>query len=140
MGSAAIFIIGACNTFAAAELFPVSGRNTRALAIAQLQYFFVGFGFFYGWAALYSWLARTARLVDEERGAWSFWLMFVGFNLAFFPSSLRASDLPPLPTDALRLLTGNASFEACAGAYTFAAGFLLSVSNIVRALRTAGRL
>lgn len=124
--------MGVCNTFAA-ELFPVgSVRNSRLLAMAQLQYFFVGYGLFCGWAALYYGLGKGGRVVNEQRGAWSFWLMFIGFNLAFFPSALR-SGLPPLPSDVLRLFAGKASFEACAGAYLFAAGFLLSAWNVVRA-------
>lgn len=132
MGSAALFVMGACNAFAA-ELFAVgSVRNGRQLAVAQLQYFFVGYGLFCGWAALYYCLGRTGSVVDEQRGMWSFWLMFIGFNLAFFPSSLRGG-LPPLPSEALRVFTGKVSFEACAGAYIFAGGFLLSVWNVARA-------
>jgi heme/copper-type cytochrome/quinol oxidase subunit 1 len=133
MGSLALFVMGACNTFAAGELFPAYARNTRLLAIAQLQYFFVGYALFGGWAALYYGLAKTGRLANDARGTWSFWLMFAGFNVAFFPSSLR-SGLPPLPSDVLRLFAGQASWEACAGAYVFAAGFLLGVWTVARAL------
>jgi heme/copper-type cytochrome/quinol oxidase subunit 1 len=100
--------------------------------MAQLQYFFVGYGLFCGWAALYYALGKAGRVVNEQRGTWSFWLMFIGFNFAFFPSALR-SGLPPLPSDVLRLFTGRGSFGAGIGAYLFAAGLLLSMWNVARA-------
>ena len=27
----------------------------------------------------------TGRMLDERLGRWNFWLMFVGFNIGFFP-------------------------------------------------------
>ncbi len=34
----------------------------------------------------YYWLPKmTGRLMDERLGTWSFWVMFIGLNLTFFP-------------------------------------------------------
>ena len=27
----------------------------------------------------------TGRMLDERLGRWNFWMMFIGFNLGFFP-------------------------------------------------------
>ena len=40
-------------------------------------------------AALYYWLPKmTGRMLSERLGKWSFWTMFVGFNVSFFPMHL----------------------------------------------------
>ena len=36
--------------------------------------------------AIYFWFPKmTGRLIDERLGRWNFWIMFIGFNLAFLP-------------------------------------------------------
>ena len=72
--------------------------------VAHMHYVLFGtaaFGFF---AGLYFWYPKfTGRLLDERLGKLSFWLMFVGFNLTFWPQHLlglrgmprRVSDYAP---------------------------------------------
>ena len=56
--------------------------------------------------ATYYWFPKiTGRLLDERLGKWHFWLMFVGFNLTFFPMHIlglmgmprRVYTYPDLP-------------------------------------------
>ena len=57
--------------------------------VAHLHYVLVGSAVFPIFAALYHWGPKmTGRLLNERWGKVSFWLMFVGFNLAFFPQHL----------------------------------------------------
>jgi cytochrome c oxidase subunit I+III len=45
--------------------------------------------------ALYHWGPKMiGRLLDERVGKWSFWLMFVGFNVAFFPQHILGRPCP----------------------------------------------
>jgi cytochrome c oxidase subunit I len=54
--------------------------------VAHLHYVLIGANVFPVFAAFYYWLPKmTGRLMNERVGYWSFWLMFVGFNVAFFP-------------------------------------------------------
>ncbi|CAN5165200.1 hypothetical protein BH18ACT4_BH18ACT4_00620 [soil metagenome] len=54
--------------------------------VAHFHYVLNGAVVFPIFGALYFWLPKmTGRMLDERLGRLSFWVMFVGFNLAFFP-------------------------------------------------------
>jgi heme/copper-type cytochrome/quinol oxidase subunit 1 len=78
----------------------------------------------------------TGRLLSERLGRWNFWLMFIGFNLAFFPMHIAgllgmprriATYAPGMGWDTLNLLS-------TVGAYLFAVGIVLGVINVLRSL------
>ncbi len=57
--------------------------------VAHFHYVLIGGVVFPLFAGLYYWLPKvTGRLLDERLGRWNFWLMFVFFNVAFFPMHL----------------------------------------------------
>jgi heme/copper-type cytochrome/quinol oxidase subunit 1 len=40
-------------------------------------------------AAFYYWLPKmTGRMLNERLGRWSFWLIFLGFNVTSFPMQM----------------------------------------------------
>ena len=54
--------------------------------VAHFHYVLVGGMVFPLFAAFYYWApAFSRRALSERLGRWTFWLMFVGFNVAFFP-------------------------------------------------------
>ncbi len=54
--------------------------------VAHFHYVLIGGVTFPIFAALYYWLPKfTGRLLNERIGRWHFWLMFIGFNITFFP-------------------------------------------------------
>lgn len=54
--------------------------------VAHFHYVLIGGVTFPIFAALYYWLPKfTGRMFSETLGKWHFWLVFIGFNLAFFP-------------------------------------------------------
>jgi len=54
--------------------------------VAHFHYVLIGGVTFPIFAAFYYWFPKFGgRLLDERLGKWNFWLMFIGFNLAFFP-------------------------------------------------------
>ncbi len=60
--------------------------------VAHLHYVLVGANVFPVFAAFYYWLPKmTGRCLDEALGRVSFWLMFVGFNLTFFPMHIAGA-------------------------------------------------
>src|SRR5579862_8399069 len=54
--------------------------------VAHIHYVLIGANVFPVFAAFYYWLPKmTGRMLNESLGKWSFWVMFIGFNLGFFP-------------------------------------------------------
>jgi len=57
--------------------------------VAHLHYVLIGGAVFPLLGAVYYWYPKfTGRLMSEALGRWNFWLLFIGFNLAFFPMHL----------------------------------------------------
>jgi cytochrome c oxidase subunit 1 len=96
------------------------------------------FGAFYYWFPKF-----TGRLMGEKLGQWSFWLMFVGFNVAFFPMHLLGLHGMPRRVWTYQAGMGwdGLNLTATIGAYTLALGILLSLINAIRSAKagvTAG--
>jgi cytochrome c oxidase subunit I+III len=100
--------------------------------VAHLHYVLVGGAAFPMFAGLYHWGPKMlGRRLDERWGKISFWLMFVGFNLAFFPMHImglmgqprRVYTYPPgLGWDLPNLLS-------TVGVFVFAVGILITFAN-----------
>jgi heme/copper-type cytochrome/quinol oxidase subunit 1 len=83
----------------------------------------------------------SGRLLDERAGAWSFWIMFVGFNLGFLP--MHVAGLLGMPRRIFTYPEGMGwdwvNLLTSIGSFLFAAGVLVSLGNVVASLRR-GRL
>ncbi len=54
--------------------------------VGHFHYVLIGGVVFPLFAGLYYWLPKiTGRRLDERLGRWNFWVMFVFFNVTFFP-------------------------------------------------------
>ena len=106
--------------------------------VAHFHYVLNGAVVFPIFGALYFWLPKmTGRMLDERLGRISFWVMFVGFNLAFFPMHILGFLGMPrrvytfsegLGWDALNVVVTFGSF-------LFGLGTLLTLVNFVRSRR-----
>lgn len=57
--------------------------------VAHLHYVLIGGVVFPIFATIYYWMPKiTGKLLDETLGRWNFWLMFIGFHVAFFPQHI----------------------------------------------------
>lgn len=93
-------------------------------------------------AAFYYWLPKiTGRILDERLGKVSFWLMFIGFNAAFFP--MHITGILGMPrrqyTYPAGLGWGDWNLASTIGAFLLAFGILLSIINFFVSQRR-GRL
>jgi heme/copper-type cytochrome/quinol oxidase subunit 3 len=77
-------------------------------------------------------------MLSEKLGRWSFWLMFVGFNLTFFPMHIMGFLGMPrrVYTYPAGLGLEGHNLVATVGAFIFAAGFLVFVVSFLRSLRS----
>lgn len=108
--------------------------------VAHLHYVLVGGMVFPLFAAFYYWAPAFSRLALSERlGKWIFWLMFAGFNVAFFPMHL--AGLMGMPR---RVYTYPAVMQwdvlnmiSTIGAFLLAAGIAMFLVDIIRSLRPA---
>jgi cytochrome c oxidase subunit I+III len=109
--------------------------------IAHFHYVIIGATLFPAFAAIYHWFPKaTGRFLSEGLGTASFWTMFVGFNVAFFP--MHYSGLMGMPRRVYTYppdLGWNASnLTSTIGAFILGAGVLITVINIFLSL-AAGR-
>ncbi|NML13944.1 cytochrome c oxidase subunit I [Azohydromonas caseinilytica] len=110
--------------------------------VAHLHYVLLGGAVFPLLGAVhYWWPLITGRMASERLGRWSFWLLFIGFNVTFFPMHLLGLEGMPRRVytypadrgwDGLNLL-------ATLGAYLLAAGLLVMLFNLWRSYRHGER-
>jgi cytochrome c oxidase subunit I+III len=106
--------------------------------VAHLHYVLIGGAVFPLFGAFYYWFPKImGRMMSEVLGRWSFWLMFVGFNVAFFP--MHVLGLHGMPRRMWTYQAGmgwdGLNLTATIGAYTLALGILVSLINAVRSAK-----
>src|SRR6185437_15048863 len=81
-----LFVIGGVSGFMTASV-PLDMQLTHTyFVVAHLHYVLIGINVFPVIGGIYFWFPKiTGRLMNEKLGKWSFWIMFVGFNVGFFP-------------------------------------------------------
>jgi cytochrome c oxidase subunit I len=89
LGFIAVFTMGGLSGIFLAA-FPVDWQVTDSYyVVAHLHYVLFGGSIFGIFAGLHYWWPKMfGRLLDERLGKWTFWLMFIGFNVTFFPQHM----------------------------------------------------
>ncbi|WP_099867643.1 cytochrome c oxidase subunit I [Pararhizobium haloflavum] len=134
-GALAIFIIGGLTgVMVALAPFDWQAHDTYFI-VAHLHYVLIGGVMFPIIAGIYYFFPMIAfRKLSDRLGKIAFWLMFVGFNVAFFPMHL--SGLRGMPRriftypDELGLNLLN--LVSTVGAFIFAAGVLVIAYDMLR--------
>lgn len=142
LGFLVLFTIGGLSGVMTAVI-PFDWQVTDTyFVVAHLHYVLVGANVFPVFAGLYYWFPKmTGRLLDERLGRWNFWLMFVGFNLGFFP--MHVAGLLGMPR---RVYTyeGGIGWSAVnlietIGVTILALGILVFFVNLIRSRRHGER-
>jgi cytochrome c oxidase subunit I len=89
LGFISLFLIGGLTGLYLA-LFPLDWQiHNTYFVVAHFHYTLVGGAMFAIFAGLFYWWPKMfGRKLDEKLGKWSFWTIFVGFNLTFMPLHL----------------------------------------------------
>jgi cytochrome c oxidase subunit I len=137
-GFIVLFVLGGVSGVATAAV-PFDRQLTDTyFVVAHLHYVLVGINLFPVIAGFYFWLPKmTGRMLSERLGRWNFWIMFLGFNLGFFP--MHIAGLLGMPR---RIYTYPAAagwttvnLVTTVGSYVFAVGIVLFLVNLVWSLR-----
>jgi cytochrome c oxidase subunit 1/cytochrome c oxidase subunit I+III len=102
--------------------------------VAHFHYVLNGAVVFPIFGALYFWLPKmTGRLLNERLGKVSFWVMFIGFNLSFFPMHILGFLGMPrrIYTYPAGLGWGGINALVSVGGAVFGLGTALTLLNIV---------
>jgi cytochrome c oxidase subunit I len=142
LGFVAVFTMGGLSGIFLAA-FPVDWQVTDTyFVVAHMHYVLFGGAVFGTFAALFYWWPKIfGKLLDEGLGKAQFWLVFVGFNLTFFPQHLLG--LMGMPrrnfTYHQHGLWEAYNLMSTIGSGIMALGLLLFVVNVVKTARTGRR-
>src|SRR5437764_1389329 len=137
VGLVGLFTIGGLSGIMHASP-PVDLQQTDSyFVVAHLHYVLIGgslFGLFAG--AYYWWPKITGRLLDERLGKLQFWVVFAGFNVAFFPQHYLGAIGMPRRIYTYSAAAGWTFWNAVStvGAFGIALGVLLFMVNAWRSL------
>jgi cytochrome c oxidase subunit I len=102
--------------------------------VAHFHYVLIGGALFPLFGAFHHWFPKfTGRMIDERIGKVTFWILFVGFNLTFFPMHIlglkgMTRRIYTYPSE-MGWQSGNAL--ATAGALVILAGGILFITNVL---------
>jgi cytochrome c oxidase subunit 1 len=142
LGFVAVFTIGGLSGIFLAA-FPVDWQVTDTYyVVAHMHYVLFGGSVFGIFAGLFYWWPKLfGRMLHEGLGKLQFWLVFIGFNLTFFPQHLLG--LLGMPRRNFTYhehgLTQAYNLVSSIGSGVTAIGLLLFVVNVVKTARAGPR-
>ena len=135
IGFIIVFVIGGLTGVMLASVPMDLQLHDTYFVVAHFHYVLIGGAVFPLLAGTYYWFPKvTGRMMSERLGKWNFWMLFIGFNVAFFPMHyLGLAGMPRrvytygagLGWDALNLLS-------TIGAVMIAISVLMLIINLVR--------
>ena len=86
LGFFGIFILGGLTGVFLASVSIDSQAHDTFFVVAHLHYVLIGGAVFPLFGAFYLWFPKwTGRMLNQTLGHLNFWLMFIGFNVTFYP-------------------------------------------------------
>jgi cytochrome c oxidase subunit 1 len=141
-GFVGVFVFGAV-TGVFMQIFPIAWQVSDSyFMVAQFHYTVAAAGIFGVLAALHYWYPKfTGRMVNENLAKASFWLIFIGFNLAFLIQN--SLGLEGMPRRIYEYGTGTGwqleNMISTAGSLVLTVGILLAAFNFVRSLSNGAK-
>jgi cytochrome c oxidase subunit I len=142
LGFVVVFVVGGLSGVMFAVI-PFDQQVTDSyFVVAHFHYVLFGGAVFPILAGLHFWLPKiTGRMLSERVGAASFWLVFIGFNVTFFP--MHVTGLLGMPRRVYTYPSGMGwdwlNLLSSVGAVVLTAGLVTVLANIVWSL-AAGAL
>ncbi len=133
LGFIFIFVIGGLTGVMLASVPLDLQVHDTFFVVAHFHYVLIGGALFPLFGAFYYWYPKmTGRLMNETLGKINFWILFIGFNLTFFPMHIlglkgmtrRIYTYPP------EMGWDTANGLATLGAYIIAVGGIVFLMNV----------
>jgi len=138
LGFFAIFVLGGLSGVTLASVpFDLQAHDTYYV-VAHFHYVLLGGAVFPLIGGIYFWFPKfTGRMMEDALGKWNFWLLFVGFNVTFFPMHILGLEGMPrrVYTYPDNMGWNTLNLVASAGALLLVFGGALFVYNVVRSYR-----
>jgi cytochrome c oxidase subunit I+III len=134
-GALAIFVLGGLTgVMVALAPFDWQAHDTY-FVVAHLHYVLVGGMLFPVLAGIYYYFPFvTGKMLSDVLGRWGFWLLFIGFNIAFLPMHL--TGMRGMPRRIFTYPEGLGwdwlNFVSTVGAFVLAAGFAVVAFDVIR--------
>ncbi|MEM5436818.1 cytochrome c oxidase subunit I [Paraburkholderia diazotrophica] len=137
-GFVLLFVIGGVSGVMTAAV-PFDWQLTDTyFVVAHLHYVLLGINVFPVIGGVYFWFPKfTGRMMSERIGKFAFWVMFIGFNVAFFPMHLAGLLGMPrrIYTYAPDMGWSTVNLITSVGSFVLALGILLFLCDLLYSLR-----
>ncbi len=137
IGFIAMFTIGGLDGIHLAVV-PVDWQVTDSYyVVSHIHYVLFGGAIFSLFAGFHYWFPKfSGRLLSETLAKWTFWLMFIGANMVFFP--MHILGLLGMPRRIYTYASGMGwdtwNMLETVGAFILAVGVLVFIVNLIRSL------
>jgi len=135
VGFVAIFVLGGLSGVTLASVpFDLQVHDSYYV-VAHFHYVLLGGAVFPLIGGIYFWFPKiTGRMMDDRMGKWNFWLLFIGFNVTFFPMHILGLDGMPrrVYTYPDNMGWNTLNLIASLGALLLVVGGAMFVYNVVR--------
>jgi cytochrome c oxidase subunit 1 len=135
LGFIVIFVLGGLSGVTLASVpFDLQVHDTYYV-VAHFHYVLLGGAVFPLIGGIYYWFPKmTGRMMNESLGKVSFWLLFAGFNITFFPMHILGFEGMPrrVYTYPAEMGWGGLNLTASLGAVLLAIGGVVFLINVVR--------
>jgi cytochrome c oxidase subunit 1 len=130
-----IFVIGGMTGVMLASIPLNLQAHDTFFVVAHFHYVLIGGALFPLFGGFHHWFPKfTGRMIDERLGKVTFWILFLGFNLTFFPMHLVGLHgmVRRIYTYSADMGWGTTNLLATAGAFVIALGGVLFIANVLR--------
>jgi heme/copper-type cytochrome/quinol oxidase subunit 1 len=133
-----IFVMGGMTGVMLASIPLNLQAHDTFFVVAHFHYVLIGGALFPLFGGFHYWFPKfTGRMIGEKLGKISFWILFFGFNLTFFPMHLVGlrGMTRRIYTYSAEMGWGLDNLLATAGAFVILIGGILFITNVSRSLK-----
>ncbi len=139
-GFIAIFVFGGLTGIVLAAIPLDLQAHDTFFVVAHFHYVLIGGALFPLFGGFHHWFPKfTGRMLSERLGKVTFWVLFTGFNITFFPMHILGLKgmTRRIYTYPSEMGWGPANLLATIGAFIILAGGLLFIANVILSRRKA---